>query len=256
MKRIKSYSIMLLAIVAFLFSCKKQEDGGSAQFQLKLTDSPGNYQEINIDFLEARVHINEGPGWITLTSNAGIYDLLKLTNGTDTLIANALLPVGTISQVRLILGSDNTIKVNDTIHELKTPSAEQSGLKINVHQALADDITYTLLLDFDAAKSIVETGNGEYILKPVIRAIAQPLDGGIKGIVSPAVSNPAVYAILGSDSVSTYPDTNGNFLIKELPAGNYKVCFEPATGYNDTTVTGVVVTTGVITDMGIIPISW
>ena len=255
MKTIKLSSLILLAIVTFLFSCKKEEDGGSAQFQLKLTDSPGDYQEINIDFREARVHISEGPGWITLTSNAGIYDLLKLTNGTDTLIANAQLPVGTISQVRLILGPNNTIKVNDTVYNLETPSAEQSGLKINVHQALADDITYTLLLDFDAAKSIVETGSGGYILKPVIRAIAQALDGGIKGVVSPAASNPAVYAILGTDSVSTFPDATGSFLIKGLAAGNYNIYFAPATGYNDTTVTGVTVTNGVITDMGLIPVS-
>lgn len=255
MKTSNFNSLIILLSIVFLFSCKKDDEAGSAQFQLRLTDSPGNYQEINIDFLEARVHIEEGPGWVSLNSNAGIYDLLKLTNGTDTLIANAQLPVGTITQVRLILGSNNTIKVNDTLYDLKTPSAEQSGLKINVHQTLADDISYTLILDFDAAKSIVESGNGEYILKPVIRAIAQPLDGGIKGVIIPVSANPAVYAISGSDSVSTFPDATGNFLIKGLSAGNYNIYFAPATGYNDTTVTGVVVTTGVITDMGTIPIS-
>lgn len=253
MQLLKILTIALCLL--FFYSCKKEEKAGFAQFNLRLTDSPGNYEEINIDFKEARVHINEGPGWVTLSSNPGIYDLLKLTNGTDTLIANASLPIGTISQVRLILGQNNTIKVNGVIHNLLTPSAEQSGLKINVHQPLADNITYTLLLDFDAARSIVETGNGEYILKPVIRAIAQPLDGGIKGVISPVAANPAIYAITGTDSVATYPDGSGNFLIKGLSSGTYSVYFAPSGGFNDTLINGVNVTNGIITDMGLIPLS-
>ncbi|MGI8892701.1 MAG: DUF4382 domain-containing protein [Bacteroidia bacterium] len=252
----KSFNYLLILIVLIFFaSCKKEERPGTAQFNLRLTDSPGDYEEINIDFLEARVHISEGPGWMSLNSNAGIYDLLKLTNGTDTLIANAALPTGTISQLRLILGSNNTIKVDGQIYNLKTPSAEQSGLKLNIHQPLADNITYTILLDFDAARSIVETGNGEYILKPVIRAIAEAIDGGVKGSITPLAANPVVYAISGSDSVGTYPDNSGNFLIKGLNAGSYNIYFSPASGYQDTTVAGVSVTNGIITDMGIIPIS-
>jgi hypothetical protein len=251
----KLNSLLILIAIVILSGCKKEEKPGSAEFNLRLTDSPGNYEEINIDFREARVHISEGPGWITLNSNAGIYDLLKLTNGTDTLIANATLPIGTISQVRLVLGTENTIKINGELQPLQTPSAEQSGLKLNIHQPLAENITYTLLLDFDAAKSIAETGSGGYILKPVIRAIAQALDGGIKGMVTPVAANPAVYAITGTDSISTYTDAAGNFLIKGLASGSYSVYFAPATGYNDTTVTGVTVTHGVITDLGLIQLS-
>lgn len=63
---------------------------------------------------------------------------------------------------------DNSVMVDSVIHPLQTPSAQQSGLKIKIDKDLDLDIN-TLTLDFDAEKSIVETGNGGYILKPVIK---------------------------------------------------------------------------------------
>ena len=253
--RIKTYPLLAAFFLLILFSCKKDNKGDSANLTVKLIDSPGNYEEVNIDISHVQVHIDEGPGWITVPSNPGIYNLLELTNGTDTVIANGDLPTGTISQVRLVLGNNNSIKVNGQTHPLSTPSAQQSGLKINVHQGLKSDFTYTLLLDFDAARSIVETGSGSYILKPVIRAIAQPLDGGISGTVVPIAANPAIYAIKGTDSIGTYPDAAGNFMIKNLVGGYYNVYFSPASGFNDTLVQGVLVQNGFITDMDTIPIS-
>jgi hypothetical protein len=44
---------------------------------------------------------------------------------------------------------------------------------------------YTVLLDFDANKSIVKQGNGTYSLKPVIRTIEQAISGAVKGKITP-----------------------------------------------------------------------
>ena len=60
---------------------------------------------------------------------------------------------------------------------LTTPSAQHSGLKLNVHAELTEGITYKILLDFDAARSIVKTGSGAYNLKPVIRTITEATSG-------------------------------------------------------------------------------
>ena len=43
---------------------------------------------------------------------------------------------------------------------LTTPSAQHSGLKLNVHAELTEGITYKILLDFDAVRSVVKTGSG------------------------------------------------------------------------------------------------
>jgi len=47
--------------------------------------------------------------WDTLAVTPGIYDLLKLRNGTDTLLASSLIANGKVLQVRITLGTDNTV---------------------------------------------------------------------------------------------------------------------------------------------------
>ncbi len=65
---------------------------------------------------------------------------------------------------------------------LDTPSAVQSGIKL-IHQfTVGSGQRVDLLLDFDACKSIVKTGNGKYKLKPVIKVIPIVLNG-IEGFV-------------------------------------------------------------------------
>jgi hypothetical protein len=64
--------------------------------------------------------------------------------------------------------------VDGVSYPLSTPSAEQSGLKLQVNATLEAGVVYTILLDFDANKSIVVTGNNTYKLKPVVSIIQLP----------------------------------------------------------------------------------
>jgi hypothetical protein len=65
--------------------------------------------------------------------------------------------------------------VNNQIFLLETPSAQQSGLKINIHLDVNAGILYQMWPDFDAGHSITKAGNNKYMLKPVIRATLQAL---------------------------------------------------------------------------------
>jgi hypothetical protein len=191
-----------------------------------------------------------------LQVESGVYDLIKLTNGADTLLALGELPAGTISQIRLLLGDGNSLMVGGQIHDLKTPSAQQSGLKLNLHSTLTEGVTYKVLLDFDVARSIVERGNGEYNLKPVIKSVAEATTGAIKGTVDPAISLPAVFAIVADDTVATtYADESGGFLLRGVPAGTYKVTFEPKEGFEPSIQENVSVTNGSVTDVGVVVIT-
>lgn len=249
--------IALASMFMWLMGCSDSESE-NARIEVWLTDAPGDYQEVNIDLKAIDVHTDDGnseSGWITLDANQGVYNLLELTNGIDTLIGNIEIPAGKISQIRLKLGSNNSIKVGGETHDLSTPSAQQSGLKIQVHQELEAGITYKILLDFDVARSIVLTGNGTYKLKPVIRSIAEAQGGAIKGVVDPKESSPAVYAILNTDTLgTTFCDTTGHFLIRGLPAGSYTVAFQPVETFLPTTKSGVTVTLGSVTDIGTVEV--
>ena len=245
-------------MITLLVSCTS-ENSKNAFLQVRLTDAPGDYQEVNIDIQDVQVNADENSnsGWKSLNVRKGVYNLLEFTNGLDTLLGSIELPAGKISQIRLVLGSNNTLKIDDQTLSLTTPSAQQSGLKILVNDELKAGITYNITLDFDAARSIVKTGNSKYILKPVIHSVVTAESGAIKGMVNPATASPAIYAIIGTDTVeSSYADTlTGKFLLKGLAPGTYTVSFSPDTTYLSKSISGVSVTNGVVTDLGTVQIS-
>ncbi|HQU57747.1 MAG TPA: DUF4382 domain-containing protein [Saprospiraceae bacterium] len=153
------------------------------QLNIHLTDAPVNFDEVNIDLLQVDVKGPGGTQTIDLNTNAGIYNLLDYQNGLSTVIANATLGLDDIRQIRLILGENNTVVVDGESHELKIPSAMQSGIKIKVCLDLTATAVYDLLLDFDAAESIHQTGNGKYIMQPVIRVMNEDANcGGGNGL--------------------------------------------------------------------------
>lgn len=247
---------VFLALSFLTLACHNSDQ--TSRLEVRLTDAPGDYQQVNIDIQQVEVHSESGNqtgGWKSLEVHKGIYDLLELTNGLDTLLATAELPAGRVSQIRLILGNNNSVKIAGVVSPLSTPSAQQSGLKLNVQTELKEGVTYTILLDFDAARSVVEKGNRTFSLKPVIHAVSEPTSGAIRGVVTPLASAPAVFVILGSDTVATaYTDDSGKFLVRGVPAGIYKVSFNPKVGYTNSQKENVNVTVGQITDLGTVTI--
>lgn len=132
--------------------------------------------------------------------------------------------------------------------------AQQSGLKLNVKADLIAGVNYRLWIDFDAAKSIVQTGAGSYILKPVIRTFTQAESGAINGMVLPVAAKGWVFAIANvSDTVSSTPAdlVTGAYILRDIPAGAYKVAFRATAGtYRDTTFMNIMVTNGASTNVG------
>ncbi|CAN5427032.1 hypothetical protein BH09BAC3_BH09BAC3_06620 [soil metagenome] len=242
--------ILFFFLGLFWIGCSNESK--TSTLEVRLTDAPGDYEEVNIDIQRVEVNNTDGnDAWKSLDINRGVYNLLKLTNGLDTLLGRIELPAGRITQIRLVLGANNSVKVGGQKFSLNTPSAQQSGLKINVQAQLTEGVTYKILLDFDAARSIVKTGNGSYNLKPVIRSLVAAQSGGIKGTVSPFAAAPAIFAIVGQDTVATsYPDGTGKFLLRGVPAGTYVVSFIPKPGYQPLQKSNVTVTTGNVIDLG------
>ncbi len=254
----KSIFSILLGMASFAFFACSNDNESMSRIEVRLTDAPGDYQAVYIDIQGVEINSQDGDsGWKSLDVNKGVYNILDLTNGLDTLLGSIEIPAGKISQIRLILGSNNSIKIEDQTIPLTTPSAQQSGLKIILNTTIEAGVTYKILLDFDAARSIVKAGmSGKYILKPVIRAVAEATSGAIKGQVSPVESTPAIYAISGIDTIGTaFADSvTGKFLIIGLASGSYSVSFAPKTGFQTLTKDAITVSVGNITDLGVIEI--
>lgn len=155
-----------------LAACQKESnsDGsGSRTLKVKLTDAPVAADSVNVDIRQVRVNFrNDSTGWVDLNTMAGIYDLLGLQNGVDTLLATGTIPSSDVQEIRFVLGANNSIVVNGVNYPLVIPSGAESGLKIKVNKQLSGPID-SLIIDFDAALSIHQAGPGNYMLRPVLK---------------------------------------------------------------------------------------
>jgi hypothetical protein len=232
------FPLLIISIILTLVSCSRNQQSsqaGSARLQVRLTDGPfPDAKEVWVDIRQIEVIYSDTSHPIVLNgAHPGLYNLLNFTNGRDTLLADANIPPGTISQIRLILGDNNYIitQAGDQL-ALTTPSGQESGLKVQIHQSVSGGILYRLILDFDAGRSILKAGNsGKYLLKPVLRILSlEPSGGDIQGVVEPDTFSTVIYAIQGSDTIASTLSSvpGGHYLFKDLPAGNYALSYLPS----------------------------
>lgn len=251
-----------IIVMSVLFaSCNKSEDNmnnSPSHLDIYLTDSPGDYQGVWIDIQKIMVNspgadsTNTSGGWKEVPLlRPGLYNLLDFRNGEDTILGGVDLQAGSVSQIRLILGDDNYLVLHDgTKVSLTTPSAQQSGLKLNVHAELKPGIPYALVLDFDAARSVVKAGkSGKYLLKPVIRTFAKAAGGALEGVVLPDSAHAHVIAIMNTDTLSAIPDSTGYYKFWGVSEGSYQLIFsaDTTTGYQSDTLDNIMVKKGTVT---------
>lgn len=223
-------------------------------YKVRMTDAPAPYDAVYIDVRGVEV-ITSG-GRFTLNTQAQVYDLLELSNGFSVQIASDIITNPNVSQVRLILGPNNSVVVDGQTYPLDTPSAQQSGLKLNVHQTLIANFDNTLLLDFDAHQSIVNQGNGSYSLKPVIRVVNVQVKGSIKGSISLNGVAATVTAISSTGvEFTTIVNDQGEFTLSGLNSGMYTIIITPENPYLPVTIQNVEVIAGANTDLGVVVIT-
>ncbi|MBW8358729.1 MAG: DUF4382 domain-containing protein [Weeksellaceae bacterium] len=244
----------IFALLSFNACTSESSDGGTAKVNVRMTDAPALYDAVNIDV--QKVEFNTGNGWQSVNViTPGVYNLLNFKNGMDVLLAQATLPAAPVSQMRLVLGPNNSLVKDGMTYPLATPSAMQSGLKFNWNQTLEANGAYNVWIDFDASKSIVQQGNGNYSLKPVIRTFSELTNGQIKGYLLPQAAKARVLVITPTnDTVATaLPNiADGYYMVQGLNAGTYKVTFDadPTTGYLDQTQNNVNVVFGQVNNLG------
>ncbi|MDG5490891.1 DUF4382 domain-containing protein [Psychroserpens sp. SPM9] len=253
--KIKSLFLLLLFSIS-LISCNNDDTPqtveGTSKLSIKLVDEPGDFEHVYVEVIDVMVKVNndsDDDNWQSIEAiNTGVYDLLDLTGGVNVLLADAYeIPSGTLNQIRLVLGDDNTIVIDGVTNELTTPSAQQSGLKIQVNQTLEPNFEYIFWLDFNVDESIVTAGNsGNIILKPVIRATTEVSTGTISGSISPIDVQTQISVTVGDEIVSTYADENGDFLLVGLPQGIYDVFVapNPDSNFSETNIENVEVIVG------------
>lgn len=260
----KSYTLaVFIAGAALLTACGgggssvTPSGSSSATLGASLIDGPfrtsgGTVTAVNIAISKVEAIGNGGVQTIATFTPAQQINLLNYQTSALQL-GSTQIPAGSYQQIRLVLdtsqANNTSVTVNGTTYPLSIPSAAgpggfgnasstdngdgggTSGVKVNVSLNAQAGQTYGFLIDFNAAESIVQTGNGNWMMKPVLVATAQALAGSIAGTVKnnagAAVANAEVLAQQNGATINSgVTDANGNFQINALPAGSYTLVIE------------------------------
>jgi hypothetical protein len=175
MKRMMKIAALFVATLFLATACDKEKQGNGTM-SVRMKDQPIAFQEVNVEIRRVAVRYddhNADRGWVNLRTKSGVYDLLELQNGVSTvLVEGDRMPVGHVSQMRLYLGNNNSVKVNGVTSALVLSSQDESGLKLNIDADVRRDDHVEIFFDFDAQHSVVIEGNGTYRLKPVLHAVS------------------------------------------------------------------------------------
>ncbi len=207
----------------------------------------GNYEHVYVTIVDIKANANSSAG----STDAGWVDLLPGMQPTQVDLLGAAassgcflatlgdsleVQAGNYQQLRLILGTNSSTTVSGSNqcnvagglnavncletsdgnwHALKTPSAQQTGLKIPASQLAGGSLnvpagqTVDLMIDFRTCESIIVAGNsGQYILQPVLNA-------GQVSTVSTSINGTVV------DSGTGKPIAGANVLVSlEQPDAN------------------------------------
>ena len=255
----------------------------------------GSFQHVYITIRSVQAHTSataddNSAGWQELAPqlNSQPMQIDLFAAGSNTCLLTMLglstpLPAGNYQQIRLLLvpssgGSGpfaapnncngqgfNCVVLHDgSIHELDLSSQANTGLKIPPGQVVGGPISVgagqnvDLNIDFNACASIIQEGNGQFRLKPVLTAgQVSSHSTGISGQVVDATSKlpiaggSALVALENQDSsgadtilMQAQADSAGHFTFCPLPAGaTFDVVVVAISGagvaYNATIAVGV-----------------
>jgi hypothetical protein len=279
-------SVTAIALSLFLFSCQKEVatndviPQGQNKISIFLTDGPLDFQKVLVDIQRIEIKLDtcrrnsdddhDQPGcdddhdqhnshceiWDTLSINPGVYDLLKLRNGVDTLLASGFILNGKILRIKFTLGNNNSVVVDSVSYPLQLQN-NQNFVYVNIKREHLDSISsnnFNLYLDFDLARSI-KFNNGRYTLKPVLKPFGRHSSGEIEGKVRPVHSFGLIKAFNAIDTAFARPEDEGEFKIRGLRSGTYSLFIDGINGYRDTTINNIQVSRNRETDIGTIRLS-
>ena len=205
-----------------------------------------DYYNDDIDGDDDRQDNDQYGKWDTLSITPRVYDLLKLKNGVDTLIANSYAHAGKITKVRITSGLNNKIWTDSTHSYPLTLCDNDPYIYVRVKSNTIETLPNSQILiriDFDVARS-VEFENGHYCLAPKLKCYSDNNTGTIEGVVKPPEAHAMIKIYNSTDTAFAIPEEDGEFKIKGLKPATYSVLYKATAPYRDTTINNIQVQAG------------
>jgi len=134
--------------------------------EVRVTDAPTyDVSAINVTVGDIEVQKAETEtGWISIIEEDRSFDLLKI-RGVEEVLGSKEVDAGNYTQIRMDV-KEVTVTIDGEPQNTVLPSGK---LKLLGSFKVERDKTTVLTLDFDADKSVVITGTGKVIFKPVVK---------------------------------------------------------------------------------------
>lgn len=249
-------NILAAASMALMLSACDSGDSASStgSLNLNITDAPVDMAEkVVVEFSGVEIKPAEGKS-ITFDFTEQCeadpascqIDLLALNGGSSAqILADETVPAGKYNWVRLMVKAEETVKdsyivVDGQEYELRIPSGDKTGLKLNRGFVIPAGGEGSFTIDFDLRKSVHMTGKDEYILRPTLRLVDHAEMGSLSGSIDSSffggadcTNGAAVYVFPAGtagapddeDGVDGGPDPITSALVDADGEYNYKVSF-------------------------------
>lgn len=274
---------LMVAFVLVFSACTKSGVNGGEGLQVYLTDGPTDLKAVTLDIVKVEAKVDndekhrdddrhgdkdddkdddskkkdEYGEWVNLNVTPGEIDVLSLRNGVEKMIASASNIQGRIRKIRVTLGTNNYVTLENGEKIALTLLNETKNLiyikLFNEHRGRgSDNRSIAVRIDFDLGSSIVLI-NGKYFLKPVVRPFSKENFGEVEGKVLPLDAKAVVRITDGAGfNAVALPFKDGEFKLRGIKPGTYTVTIEPISPYLKETISNVVVVKGKDTELGTI----
>ncbi len=223
---------------------------GMGSIEIRVTDAPGNVTAIEVTVSEVEVHkevAGEGE-WTSLTiTGPNPFDLIKVRDKEQELVTQDI-DTARYTQIRMTVEMVEVTYLENGDGEAKTVEATIPSGKLKFVRPfdVVEGGTTTLIIDFDADKSVVFAGADKVIFKPVVKLSIEhgegeeeeeeeELLGTIAGTVTDSSNaepiEGATVVVEGTELLAT-TDGDGDYEIDEVPVETYTVTTS-AEGYDD-----------------------
>ena len=176
-----SFSILLVIIINLLlfFTCSnnnllQSDNDGTTKLQVRIHDEPfkcsgKTVSELNITVIKVDIiRANSGEVVNCPITQEKELNILEISKSNPVVLSDVSVPSGDYEQLRLVIKNNATITVDDETFDIKIPSGEQSGVKLDGNFSIRGKF-FRLDLDFIPEESVIYNKGQGYILKPVIK---------------------------------------------------------------------------------------
>lgn len=285
-KNILFVAFMALAVSLVMTACSKNSSSetavpqGKQQLSLYLTDGPALFDKVLINIKSIKVLIDTCPNtrshdngnwnewgehenkkdsclvWENLNIPSGIYDVLQLRNGKDTLLASSNITKGYIRLIKIEIGTNNSLVKDSVTYPLALPAYAKNYILLKLRGDEFDEFLpgkSRLWIDFDINKSIYQGYDNRFYLNPRCHFFTVQSTGSIVGRVLPREAYSVITVYNTTDTAYALPNRDGYFKLRGLKDGKYSAFFNASNnGYKDTTIHNITVVAPNETSLGVI----